>query len=55
MAHCNLTTAPAVDVFNLPLYECYLVVDIRSIEEHNAGHIVSSISFPSPKSDADEV
>lgn len=37
-------------VFNLPLYEHFLVIDTRSREEYESGNIATSVSFPSPHS-----
>lgn len=35
-------------LFNLPLYEHHLVIDIRSAERFAAGRIATAVSFPSP-------
>lgn len=36
------------DVFNLPLYEHHLVIDIRSAEQYSQGHMATAVSLPSP-------
>ena len=36
-----------MDIFNLPLYEHHLVIDTRTREEYQAGHIASAVSYPS--------
>lgn len=36
-----------VQVFNLPLYEHHLVIDTRTEEEYQQGHIVSAVHYPS--------
>ena len=51
MAECLDVTVKAVSpdvVFNLPLYEHYLVIDTRSREEYEGGNIATSVSFPFP-------
>jgi hypothetical protein len=37
---------PPSQVFNLPIFECFLVLDTRSAAQHAAGRVVSSVSFP---------
>ena len=50
-----LRTVPAKDVFNLPLYEHYLVIDTRAKETYERGHIATAISYPCPpESSTDE-
>lgn len=44
LVHINVET-----LFNLPLYEHHLVIDTRSGDEYANGHIVSAVSYPSPK------
>lgn len=44
LVHINIE-----NLFNLPLYEHHLVIDTRSTEEYASGHIVSAVSYPSPK------
>lgn len=34
-------------LFNLPLYEHHLVIDTRSADVYDQGHIVSAVSYPS--------
>ena len=34
------------EVFNLPLYEHHLVIDIRPAEEFSHGHMATAVSFP---------
>ena len=36
------------DVFNLPLYENYLVIDTRSTEDFMRGSIATAVSYPAP-------
>lgn len=36
------------DVFNLPLYENYLVIDTRSTEDFSRGSIATAVSYPAP-------
>ena len=36
------------EVFNLPLYEHHLVIDIRSSERYKDGHMATAVSFPCP-------
>ncbi len=43
-----LRTASPEDLFNLPLYEHHLVLDIRPLDEYERGHIASAVSYPSP-------
>ena len=43
-----LRRVTADEVFNLPLYEHHLVIDLRSAEDFSRGHMTSSVSFPSP-------
>lgn len=43
----NFKVVPPVKVFNLPLYEHHLVIDTRSEEAYQRGHIVSAVHFPS--------
>jgi rhodanese-related sulfurtransferase len=33
-------------IFNLPLYEHYLVIDARTVEEYQNGHIATAVSYP---------
>lgn len=45
---------PPVDVFNLPLYEHHLVIDVRSAAQYEQGRLVSAVSLPAlslPSSD----
>lgn len=35
-----------IDIFNLPLYEHYLVIDTRPLEEYERGHIATAVSYP---------
>ena len=37
---------PPVDVFNLPLYEHHLVIDVRSPVQYEQGRLVSAVSLP---------
>ena len=37
---------PPVDVFNLPLYEHHLVIDVRSAVQYEQGRLVSAVSLP---------
>lgn len=37
---------PPVDVFNLPLYEHHLVIDVRSPAQYDQGRLVSAVSLP---------
>ena len=51
MAECLDVVVKTVSpdaVFNLPLYEHYLVIDARSIGEYEDGHVATSVSFPFP-------
>ena len=32
--------------FNLPLFEYYMVIDLRSVPEYRASHVVTSMNFP---------
>jgi hypothetical protein len=41
-------------MFNLPLFECYLVIDTRSRAAYDTGHILSALSLPWHETD-DEV
>ena len=34
------------EVFNLPLYEHHLVIDIRPSQEYSRGHMATAVSFP---------
>ncbi len=34
------------EAFNLPLYECFFVVDARPLEAYQSGHLVTARSFP---------
>ena len=43
----HFRAVPPVELFNLPLYEHHLVIDTRSKEEYQSGHIVSAIHYPS--------
>lgn len=36
------------DIFNLPLYESYLVIDTRSADDFARGSIATAVSYPSP-------
>ena len=36
------------EVFNLPLYEHHLVIDIRPSQKYSQGHMATAVSFPSP-------
>ena len=36
------------DLFNLPLYEHHLVIDIRQPADYAQGHIATAVSYPSP-------
>lgn len=36
------------EVFNLPLYEHHLVIDIRPSDEFAEGHMATAVSFPHP-------
>lgn len=38
----------ADEIYNLPLFECYLVVDCRSNEQYDECHIASALNFPPP-------
>ena len=50
----SLRTVSSAAIFNLPLYEHYLVIDTRPIEEYQAGHIATAVSFPSQKENNQE-
>ena len=41
-----LRRVPPVDVFNLPLYEHHLVIDVRSAAQYGQGRLVSAVSLP---------
>ena len=41
-----LRTVGPDDVFNLPLYEHHLVLDIRPPDEYSRGHMATAVSFP---------
>ena len=43
LRHINLES-----LFNLPLYEHHLVIDTRSADDYDKGHVVSAVSYPSP-------
>ena len=43
-----LRTVGPDDVFNLPLYEHHLVMDIRPSHEYSRGHMATAVSFPYP-------
>lgn len=45
-AGVTLRKATPQDLFNLPLYEHHLVIDIRSAEEYARGHIATAVSYP---------
>ena len=47
METVTLKTVPPVKIFNLPIYEHHLVIDIRQKEHYDGGRIVSAVSFPS--------
>ena len=49
-----LKTVPPEDVFNLPLYEHYLVIDTRSRLEYLSGHIATAVSYPPHPPDASQ-
>ena len=51
---CKTRWVNPEDVFNLPLYEHHLVIDIRRNEEYRQGHIVSAVSYPSPSRECTE-
>ncbi|KAL5502565.1 hypothetical protein EMCRGX_G009361 [Ephydatia muelleri] len=51
---CKTRWVSPEDVFNLPLYEHHLVIDIRQNEEYLRGHIVSAVSYPSPSRECTE-
>ena len=53
-ADVTIQAVAPVAVFNLPLYEHYLVIDTRSEVEYQAGHIATSVSFPFPRSSCSE-
>jgi protein-tyrosine phosphatase len=45
----NIVKDVSIDqVFNLPLFETYLVIDCRSQPEYHANHIQSAFNFPPP-------
>ncbi len=50
----SIKVVATVSVFNLPLYEHHLVIDTRSFEEYQTGHIATAVSFPSPRSSCSE-
>ena len=41
-------------LYNLPLFEVFLVVDCRSRVKYRAGHIASALNFPPPEDDSNE-
>ena len=43
-----IRTVQAFHVFNLSLFESYVVVDCRAEEEYSLGHIATSLSCPAP-------
>ncbi len=43
-----LRTVSPQDVFNLPLYEHHLVIDLRPPDQYALGHLASAVSYPSP-------
>ena len=43
-----LRTVDPDDVFNLPLYEHHLVMDLRPSREYSKGHMATAVSFPYP-------
>ena len=43
-----LRTVGTDDVFNLPLYEHHLVMDLRPSREYSRGHMATAVSFPYP-------
>ena len=49
-----MRTVPAKDVFNLPLYEHYLVIDTRAKEAYEQGHVATAISYPCPPQSSTE-
>ena len=51
---CKTRWVSPEDVFNLPLYENHLVIDLRAYEEYQKGHIVSAVSYPSPPRECSE-
>lgn len=51
---CRTRWVSPEDVFNLPLYEHHLVIDIRRDQEYQKGHIVSAVSYPSPPRECTE-
>lgn len=51
---CKTRWVSPEDLFNLPLYEHHLVIDIRREEEYQLGHIVSAVSYPSPPRECSE-
>ena len=50
----TVKTVSSDAVFNLPLYEHYLVIDTRSLEDYEAGHVATAVSFPFPQSTCSE-
>jgi len=50
----TLTRVPAEDVYNLPLFETFIVMDARPVAAYNAEHIVTALSFPVPSVDTSE-
>lgn len=43
-----LKTVSPEAIFNLPLYEHYLVIDTRPKQDYEAGHIATAVSYPYP-------
>jgi hypothetical protein len=43
-----MITATPAQVFNLPLFELFLVLDLRPEEAFRASHVVTAVSFPAP-------
>ena len=41
-----LKPVSSIDIFNLPLYEHYLVIDTRPLEDYERGHIATAVSYP---------
>lgn len=47
--YLNLETVTPESVYNLQLFECYLLIDLRPAELYTKGHIASALNYPPPK------
>lgn len=50
-----LKTVSPQAIFNLPLYEDYLVIDTRTCQEYETGHVATAVSYPAVLLDSPSV